>query len=299
MTDAPTRRLLGRRRPKRREGGEDDAPAPAAPRVRDETDSFLDEVNEELRRDRLYRILRRYGPFAIAAIIGLVGWTAWTEASDAAETAAAREAGAVVLDAFEADDGPTALVDAAESVEGGAAMLARLSAAGALLDDGDAAGAAEQYARIAADETLERVYRDLAELKGAMAIFSEADPEALLSQLRPLTEPGRPFRPSAFELSAAAHLRLGDVDAARWSLMQSMVEGEAPQSLIGRASATLDALGGPLGPDRASDVGRAVLLGQRSPAADAAPDEDAADDADESAPSVDDDGDDGDGGTTD
>ena len=34
-----------------------------------ETDSFIDEVNEEVRRDRLYGALRRYGWIAILAVL--------------------------------------------------------------------------------------------------------------------------------------------------------------------------------------------------------------------------------------
>ena len=38
-----------------------------------ETDSFIDEVNEEVRRDRLYAALRRYGWIAIVAVLAIVG----------------------------------------------------------------------------------------------------------------------------------------------------------------------------------------------------------------------------------
>ena len=34
-----------------------------------DTDSFIDEVNEEVRRDRLYHLLRRYGWIAALAIV--------------------------------------------------------------------------------------------------------------------------------------------------------------------------------------------------------------------------------------
>ena len=43
-----------------------------------ETDSFIDEVNEEVRRDRLYAALRRYGWIAIVAVLAIVGGAALT-----------------------------------------------------------------------------------------------------------------------------------------------------------------------------------------------------------------------------
>ena len=38
-----------------------------------DTDSFLQEVSEELRRDRLYRNIRKYGWIAILLVIVIVG----------------------------------------------------------------------------------------------------------------------------------------------------------------------------------------------------------------------------------
>lgn len=289
MTDAPTRRLLGRRRPARRSGGGDDAPRPAdAPeRGRDEADTFLAEVDEELRRDRMYAAARRYGPFVIGAIVLLVGFTAWREAAIASRDAGAREAGAAVLTALRSDDPPTALIDAAETLgDGGAAALARLSAAGALMDEGELVDAARQYALVAADESLPQVFRDLARLKGAMAIFDDSDPERMLAELAEIAEPGRPFRPLALELQAAAHLQLGDVDAARYALQTVIEAGEGPQSLQRRLEATLEALGGALSPERRAEVARAVLLGLRASGPDAPAQDDASaeDEAGEDAP---------------
>ena len=42
-----------------------------------DTDSFIDEVNEEVRRDRFYFMLKRYGWIAVLAVILLVGGAAW------------------------------------------------------------------------------------------------------------------------------------------------------------------------------------------------------------------------------
>ena len=42
-------------------------------------DSFIDEVTEEVRRDRLFRLFRKYGWIGVVIILGLVGGTAWTD----------------------------------------------------------------------------------------------------------------------------------------------------------------------------------------------------------------------------
>ena len=42
-------------------------------------ESFIEEVNEEVRRDRLYGLLRRYGWIAVLAILLIVGGAAYSE----------------------------------------------------------------------------------------------------------------------------------------------------------------------------------------------------------------------------
>ncbi len=44
-----------------------------------DTDSFIDEVSEEVRRDRLYATFRRYGWIAILAVLLLVAGATWNE----------------------------------------------------------------------------------------------------------------------------------------------------------------------------------------------------------------------------
>ena len=41
-----------------------------------DTDSFIEEVTEEVRRDRLYKFLRKYAWVGILAVVTIVGGTA-------------------------------------------------------------------------------------------------------------------------------------------------------------------------------------------------------------------------------
>ena len=50
-----------------------------------QNDSFIDEVTEELRRDRLYAAFRRYGWIAILAVLLLVAGVVWREYSRSQE----------------------------------------------------------------------------------------------------------------------------------------------------------------------------------------------------------------------
>ena len=44
-----------------------------------ETDSFIEEVAEEVRRDRLFKMFRRYGWIAALVVIVIVGAASWNE----------------------------------------------------------------------------------------------------------------------------------------------------------------------------------------------------------------------------
>jgi hypothetical protein len=64
------------------------------------TDSFIDEVTEEVRRDRLFGYFRRYGWIPAVVIVALVGGTAYNEWSKAQVAQVAQARGDALLDAW-------------------------------------------------------------------------------------------------------------------------------------------------------------------------------------------------------
>ncbi|MEM6667603.1 MAG: tetratricopeptide repeat protein [Pseudomonadota bacterium] len=213
--------------------------------AKDETDSFIEEVSEELQRDRLYAQFRKYGPYALAGIVALVVGASVYEFRQSASVSAAREAGAALSAAAGADDRAAAFLSIAEGSEDGVGMIARFRAAEARLEAGDGAGAATLLDEIANNPQTPEVYRDIATLKAVMARFGGGDAQTLADALQPLTAPNAAVRPLALELRAAALLELGEVDAARGALSDAIADETAPQGVRVRAQSLLDALGGP------------------------------------------------------
>ena len=58
-----------------------------------DTDSFINEVTEEVRRDQLYGYLRKYGWIAAVAVVAIVGTAAYVEYSKATAAAEAQDGG--------------------------------------------------------------------------------------------------------------------------------------------------------------------------------------------------------------
>ena len=83
-----------------------------------ETDSFIDEVTEEVRRDRLFAMFRKYGWIGILGVLLIVGGAAWNEWQKARAEAAAQSFGDKVAAAM-ANNEPAARETALTGIEAG------------------------------------------------------------------------------------------------------------------------------------------------------------------------------------
>jgi len=208
------------------------------------SDSFIDEVTEELRRDRLFRLFRRYGWIAILAVVLIVGTAAFFEWRKARATGEARALGDALYAALDREtpqSRATALADI--TAEGPAAALRDfLASAQATEFDADAAGALLE--RIAADEAIRPIYRDLATLRLTMIPDYPMFSDAKLERLAPLTVPGAPLRLPAMEQMAYVHAERGETGQAIDLMRQIARDAEASQGQVQRANDLIVALGG-------------------------------------------------------
>lgn len=215
-----------------------------------ETDSFIEEVSEEVRRDRLFGYLRRYGWIAIVLVIALVGGAAYNEWSKAQARAAAEARGDAILAALGAGD-PGARQSALSQIDAegaSAAIIAMLTASEALQAD-DTAAAIAALQRIEDDAGQPQLYRQLATLKRLILAAGEMPPAERIAALEPLTAPGAPFRVLAEEQIAIAEAEAGDRDAALDRLRALRDDTQATPGLRQRVTQLIVALGGE--PDQA------------------------------------------------
>ena len=139
-------------------------------------DSFIDEVTEEVRRDRLFGMLRRYGWIGILAVLLIVGGAAWREYSRAQDRAAAEALGDSMLAALDSEE-PEARIAALDEVDagtaGGAAVLGLLTAAEQASAEQDEAAIAT-LGEIARNGEVPQIYRDLASFKLLLEFETQA-----------------------------------------------------------------------------------------------------------------------------
>ncbi|MDT8856241.1 hypothetical protein RNZ50_14665 [Paracoccaceae bacterium Fryx2] len=206
-------------------------------------DSFINEVTEEVRRDRLFAMFRRYGWIAVLLVILIVGGAGFNEWQKANRQSQAQAFGDAVMGAMEAAT-PEARSSAlaAVSAAGDRAAVQNLLLAS---DPGtDRAGALVALDKVAADAALPVAYRDLAVLRRVLLAGADMPAADRRAALDAIAAPGRPFRPLALEQLAYLQAEAGDTAAAITALQALVVDQQAPSGLRQRASQMIVALGG-------------------------------------------------------
>ncbi|OWJ80404.1 MULTISPECIES: tetratricopeptide repeat protein [Haematobacter] len=212
-------------------------------------DHFFDEVNEEVRRERLKGAALRYGWVAALAVLLVVGGAGVWEWRKHQARESAEAFGDEMIAALQAEDatarhGTLEAIAARET--GGRRALAAMLAADAATAAGEPASAANTLAAVAGDSSLAPAWRELARLRQVIAAgdtMPEADRRAALDEL---SRPGAPYRALALEQVALLEIASGDRETAMTTLRALLQEPDVTPGLRRRASQLIVALGGTL-----------------------------------------------------
>jgi hypothetical protein len=214
-----------------------------------DTDSFINEVTEEVRNDQLFGYVKKYGWIAVTLILVLVGGAAYSEWTKAQNRAAAETAGDALLDALAHDDVADRAAALAEvTTDGPAAAVTGLLTAAAQQNTGDLAGAKATLDSLAANEVIPQAYRDVAVFKSATIAIEGEDTAARRQTLENLATPGLPYRLMALEQIAMMDVDAGDIDAAVTGLQAIVEDAAVSRGLRDRAQTLMIALGAELEP---------------------------------------------------
>lgn len=211
-------------------------------------DSFLDEVAEEVRRDRLFGLFRRYGWIGVLIVLGIVGGAAWNEWSKSQTEAQAQAFGDALVDALDTGT-PEERRDALTAIPAEGPQAALLQLVIASDTEGDRQENLAALDRAAADTTLSPVYRDLAVLRRVLLAGSDMPIADRRAALQAIAVVGRPYRMLADEQLAYLLVEEGKTDAAIAALTALLQDQAASPTLRMRVGQMILVLGGTL-PDR-------------------------------------------------
>lgn len=234
----------------------------------DRNDSFLREVDEDVRRDQLLKLWEQYGTYIIVAIVLLflgVGAWKWRESRQvvAEEQAGARfEAATRLASESKPDEAMRAFSEIAKDGPAGYRALARLRVGAEHAKAGRTAEALAAYEALAADSGVDDLLRDFAAIQAAMLRLDHADWTEMKNRLTPLVDEKRPWHAPARELLGLAAMKAGQSDEATKLFEQVLGDRAATQGMSRRAQEMLAVL-----TDAAA--AKASPQGSVSPAADA------------------------------
>jgi len=210
-----------------------------------DTDSFIDEVTEEVRRDRLFGYVRRYGWIAVLAVVLLVGAAGWNEWRKAQERSTAQAFGDAILKALEAPDRAAraaALAGVEAPTPGGQAVVTLLTAAEEQAND--PAAAAERLLALADNPDVPQVYRQIATLKAVTIPDAGLGLDTRRARMEGLAGAGGLLGLLAEEQLALIEIEAGQRQAALDRLQAIVENTAATAALRDRARQVIVALGG-------------------------------------------------------
>ncbi len=210
-----------------------------------DTDSFLKEVSEELRRDRLYKNLRKYGWIAILLVIVIVGAATYREYLKSQAATEAQLFGTSIIDALNeknAVDRISKLQKINAPGENAKVILAMLLSAET--NGNNSLGLEKStLSDITQSLSIDAHYRDLLNFKILLGSAETMNLDERRMAFEALSKPGNPFRLLAEEQMALFEIELGNTDKAIEKISQILLDAELTAGLRNRATQMMIALG--------------------------------------------------------
>jgi hypothetical protein len=205
-------------------------------------ETFVREVDENLRRDQLRDFFKTYGNWLIAAVVLFLAATGgliwWRQHQQERAEAQVEKLAAVYNDvgAGKTAQAPQTLDALSDSGSKAVRASAKFARAAVALEQGDTKTAIASYKAVAADSGLPAPYRDAALVRQTALEFDRLQPQDVITRLEPLTKPGEPWFGSAGEMTALALAKQGKrADAgqlcrsARRERLRRVQEGQEEQ----------------------------------------------------------------------
>lgn len=210
--------------------------------------NIFQEIDDDLQRQKLEALWKRYGGFIIALALAIVlataalsAWRTWHRDRDQTASAGLLDA----LNPKESDQNKQidALTTFAQSNSHlTQATLARFYAANLAVQSGKMDQALQLYDAISKDETAEKAFRQLADLRSVELQLNSGDITLLSKRLEPLAADDAPWHFTAQEYQGYLALRAGDKAKARALFLSLSQNAGVPRSMSSRAGDILHSI---------------------------------------------------------
>jgi len=215
----------------------------------DLSETFVREVDENLRRDQLRDFFKAYGNWLIAAValflVASGGFIWWKQHQVQEHEAQVEKLAQVYKDigSGKTAQAPQQLDELSKSGAKAVRASAVFARAALALQQNDVKLAATTYKSIAGDSGLPKPYRDAALVRQIALEFDQMKPEDVVSRLEPLAKPGEPWFGTAGELTALAMVKQGKRQEAGQLFAAIARDPGVPQTIRARAVQVAGSLG--------------------------------------------------------
>jgi hypothetical protein len=214
-----------------------------------DSDTFLREVDDELRRERVTSFFTRYGSWIIGGVLLLLaaigGWIYWQHS----QATAAGEASEKLIQVVEQLDGHNARAAAgtidelAGSDRPGYRIAGLFARANAQIQTNAIPAAIDTLKSIAGDDSAPQPYRDVALIRQTQLEFDRLNPNEVIQRLQPFAQTGNPWHGSAGEMMGVALMKAGHPDQAARVFEALARDLSVPDSIRARATQLASTLG--------------------------------------------------------
>lgn len=212
-------------------------------------ETFLREVDENLRRDQMQDFFKRYGTWLIIAVVLFLaasGGFIWWKQHEVKRSAAEVEKLAAIykdIGSGKVDQAPQQLDELSKSGSKAVRASALFARAALALQQNDNKLAISTYKSIADDDGLPKPYRDAALVRQTALEFDQLQPGDVIARLQPLAKPGEPWFGSAGEMTALALVKQGKRQEAGQLYLAIAKDPGVPETIRARAIQVAGSLG--------------------------------------------------------
>ncbi len=217
------------------------------------SETFVREVDENLRRDQLRDFFRTYGNWIIAGVVVFLaasgGFIWWQQHQVKRSEGQVEQLAQVFKDVGngQTSTAPAQLDELSKSGSIGVRASAMFARAALALQDNDTKSAVGIYRSIATDDDFPKAYRDAALVRQTAIEFDQLQPQDVISRLAPLTKAGEPWFGSAGEMTALAMIKQGKRQEAGQLFAAIAHDVTVPDTIRARAAQVAGSLGADVG----------------------------------------------------